>query len=258
MCRVAIYAVLLCAVQMLSAQIRIIPQERILEAANPRSVSSSLRFSSEVVDFGTIDEMSGVWQGVVDVVNTGNDTIAITQVKSTCSCLQIGIPKRVLAPKESVKATLKYYPRGHAGRITQRVLLYSNVSAEYPSAIMQLRGVVTASADRSDDYPYTRGTLRLRQEEVRFDVAGRQVQRIACMNGGSTKLRLAVDTLLTSRGVRVRFEPSTLAPKQEGDIVVEYEPQQVIKGEKPLKIYLKLPDIAPRHSVIGVQIYDKE
>lgn len=256
--RVAIYAVLLCAVQMLSAQIRIIPQERVLEAANPKSVTSPLRFSSEVVDFGTIDEMSGVWQGSVDVMNTGGDTIAITQVKSTCGCLQIGLPKRVLAPRESVKATLKYYPRGHAGRITQRVLLYTNVSEKYPSAIVQLRGVVTASADRSDDYPYTRGTLRLRQEEVHFGVAGRQVQRIACMNGGSTELRLAVDTLLTSRGVRVRFEPSILAPKQEGDMIVEYEPQRDIKEEKALKIYLKLPNVAPRYGVVEVRICDKE
>ena len=253
-----IAVIMLFVVQVLSAQIRIIPQERVLEVAAPKSIDSSLRFATEMVDFGTIDEMSGVWQGSAKVLNIGADTIAITQAKSTCGCLQVALPKRVLAPKESITVTLKYYPRGHAGRVLQRVLLYSNASEEHPSAILQLRGVVTASADRSDDYPYTRGTLRLRQEELRFEAVGRQVQRIACMNGGSTELRVAVDTLLTSRGLKVRFEPSILAPKQEGDMVVEYEPQQGVEAALPLKIYLKVPGVAPRNGVVKVQVCDKE
>ena len=62
-------------VQSLSAQIRIIPQEKLLEAATPKTISSSLRFSSERVDFGTIDEMSGVWQGSAVLSNGGSDTV---------------------------------------------------------------------------------------------------------------------------------------------------------------------------------------
>lgn len=255
--RGVVAVVMLCVVQIVCAQIRIIPQERLLEAATPKSVESPLRFATETVDFGTIDEMSGVWQGSAELANIGSDTIALTQVKSTCGCLQVALPKRVLAPKESVAIALKYYPRGHAGRVLQRVLLYSNVSKEHPSAILQLRGVVTASADRSDDYPYTRGVLRLRQDTVRLS-GKREVQRIACMNGGSVELRVLVDTLLTSRGLKVRFEPAVLAPKQEGDMVVEYEPQGDAKVASPLRIYLKVPGVAPRNGVVRVQICDKE
>jgi hypothetical protein len=250
--------VMLCAVQLLSAQIRIIPQDKLLEA-QPKAVENSpLRFVTEDVSFGTIDEMSGVWQGSTTLVNRGAEPIAITQIKSTCGCLRAELPKRVLAPSESVKVALKYYPRGHAGRVSQRVLLYTNGSAEQPSAILHLRGVVTASADRSDDYPYCRGTLRLRQERVVFDGEGQQVLRIACMNGGSSELRPMVDTLLTSKVLRVWFEPSILAPKQEGDMMVEYRPNEVKEGAENLKIYLKLPNISPRQGVVEVLIEKKE
>ena len=255
--RGVVAVIMLCAVQFLSAQIRIISQERLLEVANPKSVASPLRFATEEVNFGTIDEMSGVWQGRAEIVNTGGDTVAVTQVKSTCGCLQVALPKRVLAPKERVEVALKYYPRGHAGRVMQRVLLYTNASQEYPSAILQLRGIVLASADRSDDYPYTRGVLRLRQDTVRLS-GDREVQRIAIMNGGSTALSVAVDTLFTPRCLKVRFEPSTLAPKQEGYMVVSYEPNGGAEAVLPLKIHLKIPGVTPRNGVVGVRICENE
>ena len=253
-----IAVIMLCAVQLLSAQIRIIPQEKLLEVAEPKTANTPLKLLVEEVDFGTIDEMSGVWQGNFEVMNMGDEPISITQLKSTCGCLQVELPKRVLAPKERVTIMLKYYPRGHAGRVLQRVMLYTNGSNDRPSAILKLRGIVTASADRSDDYPYTRGVLRLRQERVVFSGEGRQTQRIACMNGGSSELRPVVDTLLTSRELRVRFEPAKFASKQEGYMVVEYLPNEANIDKKELKIYLKLPGLAPRQGVVGVLVEKKD
>lgn len=246
--------IMLCAVQLLSAQIRIIPKEKLLEVAEPKAVASSLRFLVEQVNFGTIDEMSSAWQGRAMLTNVGTDTIVLSRIKTTCGCLRADVPTRVIAPKQSVAMTLKYYPRGHAGNVMQRVLVYAGSEVERPSAILQVRGVVTASADRSDDYPYTRGALRLRQEVVQFAGTEREVQRIACMNGGSTELRPVADTLLTSRGLKVRFEPQILAPKQEGDMVIEYLPKGVDSDNKGLKIYLKLPGVSPRNGIIEVTL----
>ena len=248
-----IVAMMLCAAQLLSAQIRIIPQDKLLDASEIKAVEKSpLRFASEEVSFGTIDEMIGAWQGSALLVNNGNETVAITQIKTTCGCLKAELPKRVLAPKEQMTVALKYYPRGHAGRVRQRVLLYTNLSAEKPSAVLTLSGLVTASADRSDDYPYTRGVLRLRQEQIVFEGTGRQVQRIAFMNGGSTELKLEVDTNLLPKGVSVRFEPAKVAPKGEGDIVVEYNPSAATSLTPLGKIYIKGLNLPPRQSTIDV------
>ena len=152
--------VALCAVQFVSAQIRIISQDAVRKAADIEVAESSLQFKPQSVDFGTIDEMSGVWHGSAKLRNSGAETLAITQIKSTCGCLKAEFAKRVLAPKEQTKVILKYYPRGHTGRVMQRLFVYTNSSESNPSAMLRLQGVVTASADRSDDYPYTRGALR--------------------------------------------------------------------------------------------------
>jgi hypothetical protein len=244
---------MLCAVQLLSAQIRIIPQDKLLDASEIKAVENTpLRWANGEVSFGTIDEMLGVWQGSAVLVNTSSKTIAVTQVKSTCGCLKAEFAKRVLAPKEQMKVALKYYPRGHAGRVRQRVLVYTNLSSEKPSAVLTLSGLVTASEDRSDDYPYTRGVLRLRQEQVVFEGAGRQVQRIAFMNGGSTELVLGVDTNFLPKGMSVRFEPQKVAPKGQGDMVVEYNPTAETAPTNLGKIYIKGLNLPPRQSTIDV------
>ena len=246
--RVATYLIMLCAVQLVSAQIRIIPREKVLDAAEPKLAPSALRFAPQSVDFATIDEMSGVWQGSAKLVNEGSDTVVMAMVKTTCGCLKAELAKRLLAPKEEVAVHLKYYPRGHAGDVMQRVFLYTTTSNN-PVAVLRLTGKVTASADRSDDYPYSRGVLRLRQEQVR--VQGGEVLRVACMNGGSTTIRPMADSLLLTKGLKVRFEPSTLAPKQEGYMVVGVSPKI---APQSAKIYLKGVGVPPRQSVVEVLI----
>ena len=245
-------AILLCAAQLLSAQIRIIPQEKLLEASEIKTAENSpLRFVTEEVTFGTIDEMSRVWQGSAKLRNLGADTLVLTQIKSTCGCLKADVSKRILAPSEEVAVALKYYPRGHAGRVRQRVLIYSNCSADKPSAVLSLTGLVTASEDRSDDYPYTRGVLRLRQDTVRLS-GEREVQRIAIMNGGSAEVVLEVDSNFLPKGLSVHFEPSRIAPKGQGWMVVKYDP---MIGELPkdgAKIYVKGLNLPPRQSAIDV------
>lgn len=250
--------VMLCAVQMLSAQIHIIPHDKLLEAAEPKKANSSLRPMADKVDFGTIDEMAGVWLGRATLVNDGVDTIVITRLRSTCGCLRAEVSKNILAPKEKVAVFLKYYPRGHAGRVLQRVFVYTDISNEHPSAIVRLEGVVTASTDRRDDYPYTRGVLRLRQERVRFDGLGREVVRVAIMNGGSSILQPTADANFLPKGLRVRFEPAVLIPKQEGDMVIEYTPTVNESEIRHFRIYLKGLNVPPRQSAIEVVVENKK
>lgn len=252
--RVLVAIVMLCAVQIINAQIQIIPHEKLLEAAEPKLAESALRFVADKVDFGTIDEMSGVWQSSANLVNSGADTIIVTRLKTTCGCLKADIAKRVLAPKEQTNVILKYYPRGHAGRVMQRLFVYTNSSESNPSAMLRLQGVVTASVDRSDDYPYTRGALRLRQDKLEIDGSQQQRIRIACMNGGTVALRPSADTMLSSKALKVCFEPALLAPNQEGDMIVEYSPKADVKGLNVLKIFINGLGVSPRHSVVEIKI----
>ena len=254
--RVATYLIMLCAVNFATAQIRIIPREKVLSAAEPKMAVSPLQFVPQSVDFGAIDEMMGVWQGRAKLVNRGADTVVVAQLKSTCGCLKAELSKRIILPKEEVEVRLKYYPRGHAGSVMQRVFLYTTVTGEDPVAVLRLTGKVIASADRSDDYPYSRGVLLLRQDRVVLK-RGEQL-RVACMNGGSTPIRPKVDTLLTSRGVKVRFEPSRLEPKQEGYMMVELSAQTIVNDTQSAKIYLMDIGVPPRQGGVEVLVGGNE
>ena len=249
--RISAAVVMFCAVQMLSAQIRIIPQDVVRKAAEIEVADNSLQFSPKGVDFGTIDEMSGVWQGRAMLRNTGGDTLVVTQIKTTCGCLRAESTKRVIAPNDVAEVALRYYPRGHAGRVNQRVLVYTNRTSDKPSAVMTLSGLVLASEDRSDDYPYTRGVLRLRQDTVRLS-GEHEVLRVAFMNGGSTELNLAADANLLPKGVSVRFEPSKVVPKGQGEMVVEYNSTTETAPTTLGKIYIKGLNLPPRQSAIDV------
>lgn len=254
-----LFVVMLCVTHCADAQLRKIPYEKLLEVANPKPVSEALRFEDDTVSFGTIDELSGVWKGRVKITNCGGDTLVVTSVRTTCGCLQAELSKRVLTPQESDELSLEYYPRGHAGDVRQRVYVYTNLSVDKPSAILQLRGNVTASADRSHDYRYERGALRLRQEQVRFVAGRREVVRVACMNGGADELRLGVDTMLLPTGFRGRFEPSTLASKQEGHLVVEFDPAKYKSGstvgpEGLLRLYITGLPLPPRQRTIEIVV----
>jgi hypothetical protein len=78
------------------------------------------------------------------------------------------------------------------------------------------------------------------------------------MNGGSTELQPKIDRLLTSKGINVSFEPSIFAPKQEGYMIVEYDPRSADSSIREMKIYLQLPNISPRNSVVEVVIENRK
>ena len=104
--------VALCAVQFVSAQIRIISQDAVRKAADIEVAESSLQFKPQSVDFGTIDEMSGVWHGSAKHRNSGAETLAITQIKSSdrgdCGCFEI-LPSRPRRASSSASAYLYEY-----------------------------------------------------------------------------------------------------------------------------------------------------
>lgn len=245
--------------QVAVAQLRIIPEEQLRAVANPKMATTDICFLPTKVSFGEIDEMSGVWQGRAQIVNRSADTVVITRLQSTCGCFKATPSERVLAPQKGVEVLLKYYPRGHAGEVAQRVFVYTTLSEHQPSAVLHLEGLVVASSDRSDDYPYMRGPLRLRQEAVRFNRTRREGLRIACMNGGDAELRLSINAMFRPKGLNAYFSPAVLAPKQEGYIIIEYNPEEMdferVKSlDGALKLYIDGIELPMRQRAIEVVI----
>ena len=218
MVRVWLLLVALLVPMLGSAQIKLIPQSRLDSVANPRTVASSLAVEGGGrVWLGVVEE-SATAEAQVVLKNSGERPLVVTRTSSSCRCLAARCDERLIRAGESVTLRLTYYPKGHPGAITQRVMLYTDLSDVLPTAVVEVRGEVRPMADRSGDYPQSCGTLLLRRRSAVF--AQSRTERIACMNGGEQPLRIVRDTLLSTAGVSLRCEPEVLPPGGEGDLVI--------------------------------------
>lgn len=205
------------------AQLRLIPQSRIDSVRQSHTVTNApIALSDEGrLQMGRIAEEDGVWQGRVVWTNHADRPLVITRVASTCGCLKGHYEARPVAKGEHQTITLSYNPKGHPGAVYQRLFVYTSLSTELPTFVVELRGEVVAARQGTANYPYARGPLLLRSDEVRFSAEEREV-RIACMNNGRQPMRLRADSLL-SPGVTLRTEPETLQAGERGDLVISRE-----------------------------------
>ena len=244
------------AVATAEAQIRLIPQAKVDSARNVATEQVGMAFERTTIDFGELSEEGGAWRGAVQWQNAGREPITITRITTSCSCLQAENDRATVEAGKHGELRLTYHPKGHAGRVSQRIFVYTDRSGRRPAAVLTLQGVVRAAADRSGDYPHSRGALLLRQAWVRFAGEGVQTERIACMNGGAKPLKISADTLLSSPEVEVCTEPSVLQAGEAGDLVITYTPQanerSAMSHTMRPRLFLTGVDVAPRERAIEV------
>lgn len=239
---------MLCAFpQRVVAQMVIIPQERVQEAANPSTIAHSvLHFEGgERVSFGTIGEDCGKWQTTLRW--SSSQSVTISRITTSCGCLLADWSRR-----ESTNATdgtieITYHPKGHAGEVEQKIFIYTSLSNDKPTAIVRVVGRVEASADRSSLYPHRAGTLGLRSKSVRLSARERTME-IAVMNCGSVPLSVTHDKRLSIGGVVAYTKPAVLEVGKEGVLVVEMEPD----GTPPM-LYLAGVNAPPRERKIEIE-----
>lgn len=234
----------------LRAQLPIIPRE-VREAAKPTTLEGEwLIFEGGTTHtFGTISEDDALWQANLQWRTKEGRKVTITRIQTTCGCLAAKWDKRLGVEATEGTIEVKYYPKGHAGKVNQRLFVYTSLSDEKPTAIISLVGTVTPSHDRSGDYQHSVGVLGMRQKSVTVPEGGGKV-RIAVMNCGSTPLRIAHDGRISTPNIKAHTEPEILESGQEGDLVIEYQPNNT----DAVMLYLTGINTPPRERKIEVTI----
>ena len=162
--------------------------------------------------------------------------------------------KMSLAPGDSTAIVVKYNPKGHPGRFERKVMVYAGQD-EDPTVILRLNVDVERGSDLSGLYPVAMGNIRLRRNEVSFYSGRREVQRCPFVNVSEKELALTWDTFLMPACLNVRTEPAVLQPRQEGEIVITYEPEK--GGQRPkMPLILKGLGLPPMQSSIMVNIIE--
>lgn len=206
------------------AQLVVIPQEKVQEAASPTLADEAEMLFEEgvVLNFGTIGEDDPAWQTTINWRDAKGRKTTITRITTTCGCVEADWNKRAAA---TTKGTIdvKFHPKGRVGGIRQMLLIYTTLSDQRPTATITLVGKVVPSDDHSTTHPYAMGPLRLRQTSLLFSPQG-GVERIAVVNSGTKRLTITHNQHFSSEGIRAYTIPRELAPGQEGDLMVEWQP----------------------------------
>lgn len=142
--RKIIYAAVLVFVSFsATAQIRIIPKERLDSIANPPLAAESayMMFEELNIKAQPMLETDAPKTFEYRFENTGTQPVTISRLVSTCSCASASYNKKTVPPGHKGTIYLRYNPEGHPGRFVRRVFVYTGENKQ-PSAVLRLSVVV--------------------------------------------------------------------------------------------------------------------
>lgn len=200
--------------------------------------TGDMRFEADSLDLGTVDEDGGPAAGMFFWHNDSDKDVPVLMVKTTCACLEAFFDRGSVAPGDSVEVRLLYRPKGHPGRFSHRVFVYTGLSGSAPSSVLTVTGNVKPSPKPVWQYRFRAGDLLLRRDKAVFSGDMPQVERIMCMNSGGTDMRLSVREGLPEC-LSFRCEPEVLSPSGTGDLVIGLDPGKA-SGKLPEEIVLYL------------------
>ena len=188
--------------------------------------------------------------------NVGSGTLRIRALRTTCSCASAVCDRTEVRPGETAVISVRYNPKGHPGKFERRIFLYTQ-EGNSPAAILKLSVDVKDSEDFSTLYRFRKGSVRLRRDKVNFTAGRRGVERIPFVNLSGKELKLECDMDMLPSCLGFSTQPQVLKDRQEGEIIIEFDPQ---KGQvrESMMIILKDVSLTPSGAAIKVEISDLE
>ncbi len=202
-----------------------VDRQRLDAEVNPSlsaKAEGALRAEHSTINIGTIEDVASVTQSF-RLTNTTTTTIAITEIRSTCSCLRVETKPRSIASGESINIVTRFNPEGRSGDFSLNIFVYTTLDTTLPTERLTLMGEVQCGDDMSH-LPIRMGELRLSRNSVMFDNSTR-TERIAVANVGDRDITLSARS--TVEGLMLHSEPEVLKPGNEGDIVISYSPSMM-------------------------------
>ncbi len=194
--------------------------------SNPMLADGSevMCFENVRIDAGEMNEDSVPSEYVFRWKNEGLSPLSVTFVQTTCGCAAPSYNRLPVQPGKDGSLKITYHPKGHPGRFLRKVFVYTNLSSESPTAVLELSGRVIPSVLPTGDYPVAMGGLLLKRSIVSFSGDTRQTERIECLNAGDKMLEIKVDPKTLPPGVLV--ESLKIAPGEIADLILRFDPSK--------------------------------
>lgn len=206
-------------------------RERIIDSLSHPAVSETaaavMKFEDTVIDAGVILEDGEAPEYEFVWTNIGDRTVCVTNVTTTCGCVQASFDRTPTVPGEKSSLKVRYYPKGHPGKFDRRIFVYTDMSGSRPAVILSLKGDVTPAKVPVWAYRYRMGALLLKQKEVKFTTGRLAVERILCQNAGDEDIVIGAVTELLPPYISFRCEPQRIEPGEKAELVIRYDPEAV-------------------------------
>ncbi len=191
---------------------------------------SGLQFEKVRHDFGEIKEQDGAAEYTFRFVNNSSDTLKITGVRTSCGCTTPGWTKEAITPGDSGYVTASYNPYNRPGPFNKTLRVSAS---DRTTTTLYIKGIVKPRPRTiADDLPTKLGAMRIKYRSLNVGkiTTEKEVSKVFVIYNDSDSAFTFVDGEGVYPGhVNVTFDPETLAPKEKGLIVVNYDP--TVKGE---------------------------
>lgn len=252
MIRIAVICIIACLCLSANAQIKIVPREKLEAASSPQLSDNAafLRFETTNIKAEPMNEDDGIVSYSYPFQNMSTDTLRLTRLVSTCSCVMAGCLVQEVPPGGKSEVIVRYNPKGHPGRFERKVFAYLDNEVK-PVAILSLVVDVERGKNLSGMFPVAMGNIRLRRNEVTIQYGIKSIERCTFVNVSGSPLVVEFEKAMLPQCLSCVAEPHTLAAGEEGEIVITYDPSKGGEREK-MPVILKGMGVQPSQSKITV------
>ena len=181
------------------------------------AASAKITFEKTELDFGELE--SGK---VVDMEykfkNTGDETLIIKNISSSCGCTVTKVEKKEYKPGEEGTIPVKFFSRGYNGKIVKTITVSSNDPDNVYTRLKVMGNVVLKDFAQWEII----GADRLDFSEVAL--GQKYTEKIKLKNTGTIDLRIIEVTHAPE--LSPEFNKKVLAPDEEGEINIAFKPMQ--------------------------------
>ena len=184
-----------------------------------------LEFVEETFDFGEVQEAAGPITHQFEFTNTGTTPIIISSVKASCGCTTPGWSKEPVLPGKKGFVKAQYNPTNRPGAFKKSLTITSN--GENPREILYIQGKVIPKVKTVEEELREKvGSLRMKNKTVNMGriTTEKEVSRQIDVYNDSDSAFSFTGNFVAPDFIKLSFEPTTLKPKEKGQIQISYNP----------------------------------
>lgn len=208
----------------------------------PIDIFSNIRWLTQKVDLGRIEEKDGTVEGEFRFINNGDSSLFISRVKSTCGCTEIDYTKDLIHPGDTAKIHFRFDPTGRPGKINKSISVY--ISGHHLEKLDFTGLVLPTEETLKKRYPINKGRVRLETDSLKLSVIKKGERKYAVFgiyNSSDEVLKPEFKSI--EKGLDVSIMPLIIPPHESATVSIYIDTTKIYgEGLKESKIVGRLAD----------------